>query len=153
MTELKSADLPAQRHPDEQLQTFVERVLIASPLGTRLGVQLHSLEPEKVVLRLPFDPGNVTVERIVHGGAIASLIDIAGAIGSASGLAVEAIRGGATSNMTVNYLGAADGVGLIAVGRVIQRSKRQTVTEVDVYADGDASRQILAKGIVTSRLF
>lgn len=143
----------SQRHPDARIQEFVEKVLIDSPLGSKLGIQLRSLGPEAATLLLPFDPSNVTVQEMVHGGAIASLIDVAGAIGSASNVDPEQRRGGATTNMTVNYLAAANGVDLIATARVIQRSKRQTVTEVDVRAAGDESQPLVAKGIVTSRLF
>ena len=153
----------ARQHPDPRIQEFVEKVLINSPLGTRLGVRLQSLGPDHVEVLLPFDTGNVTVQEMVHGGAIATLIDIAGAIGSASNVDPEQRRGGATSSMTVNYLAAANGVDLVATGRVIQRSSRQTVTEVDVRAAGHPAAgdpgagggdgPLIAKGIVTSRLF
>lgn len=158
----------ARQHPDPRIQEFVEKVLINSPLGTRLGVRLQSLGPDHVEVLLPFDPDNVTVQEMVHGGAIATLIDIAGAIGSASNVDPEQRRGGATSSMTVNYLAAANGVDLVATGRVIQRSSRQTVTEVDVRAAGHPAAgepgagdpaagggdgPLIAKGIVTSRLF
>lgn len=147
----------ARQHPDPRIQDFVEKVLINSPLGSKLGVRLRSLGPEHVEVLLPFDTGNVTVQEMVHGGAIATLIDIAGAIGSASNLDPEQRRGGATTSMTVNYLAAANGVDLVATGRVIQRSSRQTVTEVDVRAAGRPAAgeggPLIAKGIVTSRLF
>nr|MBF0683575.1 PaaI family thioesterase [Pseudomonas sp.] len=145
--------LSARHHSDERIQAFVEKVLIHSPLATKLGVRLQRLEPEYVEVLLPFDRGNVTVQEMVHGGAIASLIDIAGAIGSASNVDLDQRRGGATTSMTVNYLAAANGVDLVATGRVIQRSSRQTVTEVDVRAAGEANGPLVAKGIVTSRLF
>lgn len=148
----------ARQHPDARIQGFVEKVLINSPLGTKLGVRLQSLGPEYVEVLMPFDAGNVTVQEMVHGGAIATLIDIAGAIGSASNLDPEQRRGGATTSMTVNYLAAANGTDLVAIGRVIQRSSRQTVTEVDVRAAGGPAAggqggPLIAKGIVTSRLF
>jgi uncharacterized protein (TIGR00369 family) len=143
----------SHRHPDARIQEFVEKVLIHSPLGNKLGVRLQSLGPDRVEVLLPFDTGNVTVQEMVHGGAIATLIDIAGAIGSASNIDPEQRRGGATTNMTVNYLAAANGVDLVATGRVIQRSSRQTVTEVDVRAAGNQDGRLVAKGIVTSRLF
>lgn len=141
------------RHPDARVQAFIEKVLIHSPLGKKLGVRLQALAPEHVEVHLPFDAENVTVQNIVHGGAIASLIDITGAIGSASNIDPEQRRGGATTSMTVNYLAAADGIDLVATGRVIQRSSRQTVTEVDVRAAGNGNGLLVAKGIVTSRLF
>ena len=57
----------------------------AIALAQRLGISLTTLEAERVVLAMPFRPDNVTVGSVVHGGAIATLVDIAGAAASASG--------------------------------------------------------------------
>ena len=127
----------------------VTEVLVASDLAQRLGIALETLEPDRVVLRMPFRPDNVTVGAIVHGGAIATLVDIAGAAASASGAGAE-VEGGATSSLALSYLAPADGVDLAAEARVIQRGRRQTVADVEVR---DATGRLVAKGLVTSRLF
>lgn len=156
MTTPTTPAAPAQHasRADPRLQARIERLLIDSPLGRKLGVQLADLAPEHAVIRLPFDASNVTVGEMVHGGAIASLIDIAGAAGAASNVDPEGQQGGVTSAMTVNYLAAARAADLLATARVIQRSSRRTVTEVDVHTAGGAEPgTLVAKGIVTSRLF
>jgi uncharacterized protein (TIGR00369 family) len=134
---------------NERLRALVDDVLLGSSLARRLGIALESLEPERVVLAMPFRPDNVTVGSIVHGGAIATLIDIAGAAASASGAPSE-VAGGATSALTVSYLAPADGVPLSAEARVIQRGRSQTVSDVEVRDD---TGRLVAKALVTSRLF
>jgi uncharacterized protein (TIGR00369 family) len=134
---------------DPEPARLVTEVLMGSALAQRLGIALDTLEPDRVVLRMPFRADNVTVGSIVHGGAIATLIDVAGAAASASG-APKGVKGGATSTLTVSYLAPADGVDLSAEARVIQRGRSQTVSDVEVC---DPAGRLVAKGLVTSRLF
>lgn len=129
---------------------WIEKILTGSALARHLGVTLATVEKDRVVLALPFDPANVTVEDIVHGGAIATLIDIAGAAASASGLKEGEASGGTTASMTVSYLAAARGADLTAEAVVIQRSRSQTVADVYVR---DEDKRLVAKGMVTSRIF
>lgn len=134
---------------DPDLARVIEQVLLASPLAVRLGIVLDSLESERVALRMPFRPDNVTVGAVVHGGAIATLVDIAGAAASASG-APAGTKGGATSSLSLSYLAPADGVDLAAEARVIQRGRSGTVSDVEVR---DPTGRLVAKALVTSRLF
>ena len=131
------------------LARLIEQVLLGSPLAARLGIALDTLEPERVVLRMPFSPDNVTVGSVVHGGAIATLVDIAGAAASASGAGPDT-RGGATSSLTLSYLAPADGADLAAEARVIQRGRSGTVSDIEVR---DPGGRLVAKALVTSRLF
>lgn len=129
---------------------WIEEVLGKSPFASMLGIEIAEAEPDRVLVRLPFRPDLATVGTIVHGGAIATLIDIAGAAASGSGLDGNDVTGGATSQIDVAYLVAADGCDLLAEARVIQRSKSQTVSDVFV-RDGEGG--LIAKGMVTSRIF
>jgi uncharacterized protein (TIGR00369 family) len=129
---------------------LIEKILTGSALARYLGIAVASVEKDRVVLSLPFRPENVTVEDIVHGGAIATLIDVAGAAASASGLEEGEATGGATASMTISYLAAARGADLTAEALVIQRSRAQTVSDVYV-RDGEG--RLVAKGMVTSRIF
>ena len=134
-------------HEDKRL--WIETVLGGSPVASRIGIRLAEIEPDRVVVALPFRPDNVTLGRIVHGGVIATLIDIAGAAASASG-ADGKTAGGATASMTVAYLAPAEGCDLVAEALVIQRGRSQTVSDVAVR---DADGRLVAKGLVTSRIF
>ncbi len=48
----------------------------ASPFAAKLGIVAEVLDGDEVRLRMPFDPTNVTLGDMVHGGAIASLADM-----------------------------------------------------------------------------
>lgn len=135
---------------DDRIARLVADVLIGSPVARTLGLVLDVLAVDRVVLRLPFAAHNVTVGRIVHGGVLASLIDVAGAAASASGCDADAIGGGATSAMAISYLAPADGVDLTAEAVVVQRSRGQTVSDVTVR---DPAGTIVAKALLTSRIF
>lgn len=135
---------------DPNMAQFVEHILAGSQVAKRLGVQLRALERERVVMALPYDVANITVGTTVHGGVIATLIDIVGAACSASGADSSKIKGGATSSLVVNYLNAANGVDLEAEGRVVKRGRDTTVTEIAVR---DAKGTLVATGTVTSRLW
>ena len=135
---------------DPGMAQFVEKILIQSPVAQKLGVRMLSIEPERVVLALPYDASNVTVGEMVHGGVIATLIDIAGAAGSASGADSTKTTRGATTSLVVNYLNAANGIDLEAEATVIKRGRDLTVTEIAVRGP---ERQLVATGTVTSKLW
>ena len=133
-------------HP--QTEKLIREVLIGSAIARALGIALDTVEVDRIVLRLPFSPQNVTLGRIVHGGVIATLIDVAGAAASFSGVGPD--MRGATSTLAISYLAAADGVDLVAEARVIQRGRSQTVAEVIVRsADG----RLVAQALSTNRVF
>lgn len=135
---------------DPGMAQFVEKILIQSPVAQKLGVRMLSIEPERVVLALPYDASNVTVGEMVHGGVIATLIDIAGAAGSASGADSTKTTRGATTSLVVNYLNAANGIDLEAEATVIKRGRDMTVTEIAVRGP---DRTLVATGTVTSKLW
>lgn len=88
--------------------------------------------------------------QVLHGGVIATLIDTAGAAALASGISPDDnASGGATANLTVNYLGAAK-TDLTATGKVVHRTRSATLTEVHVT---DAQGTLVATGQVNSRVF
>jgi uncharacterized protein (TIGR00369 family) len=129
---------------------WIDEVLGKSPFAAMLGIEIAEAEPDRVFVRLPFRPDLATVGTLIHGGAIATLIDIAGAAASGSGITENDVTGGATSQIDVAYLVTADACDLLAEARVIQRSKSQTVSDVFVR---DAEGRLIAKGMVTSRIF
>lgn len=129
---------------------WIETVLTGSALARQLGITVAAVEKDRVVLRLPFKPENITVDAIVHGGVIATLIDVAGAAACVSGIGDGEASGGATSSMTISYLAAARSADLTAEAEIIQRSRSQTVTDVFVR---DGHGRLVAKGMATSRIF
>ncbi len=116
------------------------------PFFELLGLQPEEVTPEFCRMRLPFKADLQQARGLVHGGAIASLID------SAAVLAIKAastdIIGGATVSMTVNYLAPAQQIDLIAEARIIRRGRSIVFLDVDVLApDGErvAKGQLMYK--------
>ena len=120
-----------------------------SPFVGRLGARLAALEPDRAVLALPFAPELATMGDVVHGGAIAALIDTAGMPAAwADAETVPESLAGATVSMSVDYVAAARGVDLEATARVIRRGRSLCFCEVDVT---DPAGAIVAKGLVAHR--
>ena len=132
----------------QQDKTTIFRDRIAEPFFTVLGLQIDEVRPDFCRMHLPFHPGLRTEGEVVHGGAIASLIDSAGVVAVWSNVPPEITRG-ATASMTVNYLAAAEGVDLAAEARVIRRGRSVVFVDVDVVSP---SGERVAKGSLVYKL-
>jgi uncharacterized protein (TIGR00369 family) len=120
----------------------------ASPLVQHLGMRLETLEADRAVLRLPFDPKLATMADVVHGGAIASLIDTAGMAATwADDVEPESVAG-ATVSLNVDYVAAARGQDLVATASVVRRGRSLCFTEVTVT---EPDGKVVAKGSVVQR--
>jgi uncharacterized protein (TIGR00369 family) len=134
---------------DTRLAAMVGEMLLGSPVARGIGLALETLEPDRAVIALPFAKDNVTVADIVHGGVIATLIDVAGVAAAISGAASEGFNGCATSALAINYLAPAKGCALSAAAVVLRRSRRQAVADVSVHA----GTTLIAKALATISLF
>jgi uncharacterized protein (TIGR00369 family) len=120
-----------------------------SPLVQHLGIELQSLEPDRAELRLPYDARLATVGDVVHGGAIASLIDTAGMAATWADPDVEPESlAGATVSLNVDYVAAARGQDLLAVATVVRRGRSLCFTEISVT---EPDGRLVAKGSVVQR--
>jgi uncharacterized protein (TIGR00369 family) len=120
----------------------------ASPFVGHLGIRLAELEPDLAVLELAFDERLATAGDVVHGGAIATLIDTAGMTAAwADDERPESWRG-STVSMNVDYLAAAAGSDLRATARVVRRGGTLCFCEVEVV---DAAGAAVARGSVIHR--
>lgn len=121
----------------------------ASPLVRHLGIELRALERDRAELALPFDERLVTLADVVHGGAIASLIDTAGMAATWADPDVEPEDvAGATVSMNVDYIAAARGKELRAVATVVRRGRSLCFTEVTV---SEPDGRVVARGSVVQR--
>src|SRR4029077_4330291 len=93
----------------------------------------------------PWDPTNVTLGDMVHGGAIAALADVTVMAAAWAGVqAAESLRG-VTTSMAVQSLAPARATDLIGVGRVLRRGKTLVNCDVDVVTPADeAVGQVIA---------
>ena len=128
---------------------FIRQFLPTSPFVGHLGIQLAGMQPDVATLTLPFVAPLATLGSVVHGGAIASLIDTAAMVAAWSGADVPTKPRGTTVGMTVSYLAAANGEDLQATARVLRRG--QSLVYLDVEVRGQ-SGELVAKGLVTYKL-
>jgi uncharacterized protein (TIGR00369 family) len=110
-----------------------------------LGARLDSVEPGSVVISCPFDERLTQQHGFWHGGALASLVDVA--CGYAAQTMMPTDREVLTVEFKINFLKPAKTDGVIAVGQVVQSGRTLTVCDGTVF---DATRtRVLAKMTAT----
>jgi uncharacterized protein (TIGR00369 family) len=127
---------------------LISAFIPASPFAKELGIELADLRPDHAELRLPWSPGLATMGDVVHGGAIAALLDTAGMAAAWSDDTVPEKVAGATVSMSVSYAAAAVASDLIAHASVVRRGRSLCFCEVKVI---DAAGQVVAHGSMVHR--
>lgn len=121
-----------------------------------LGVEVGSLEPGRLVMRIPYDdrltnpviPGSGDKARTVHGGVAATLIDTAGGLAVRSSLENPVSTGVASIDLNVSYLRPATG-DLVATADVVRTGRTIGVAEVTVESrvrDDDQAAVAVGRG-------
>jgi len=106
-----------------------------------LGATLESVESGAVVISCAFDERLTQQHGLLHGGLLASLVDVA--CGYAALSVMPADREVLTVEFKINFLKPAKADRVIAVGHVVQAGRTLTVCEGSVF---DTTRtQVLAK--------
>jgi uncharacterized protein (TIGR00369 family) len=118
------------------------------PFSILVGLHVEEVRQDFCRMRLPFRSELRTAGVVVHGGAIATLIDTAAVAAVWSDVDPKVTRG-ATASMTVNYLAAAQNVDLVAEAQVIRRGRSVVFVDVNVLSAKD---ERIAKGLVTYKL-
>ncbi len=133
----------------EQVRNLVEGFIVGSPYGRLLGMVGETVEADRVRVRLPYREAVTTIGDTVHGGAIASLVDVAATAACWASPSVDAGARGTTIGFAINYLNAGRGQDLVATAEVIQRGRAISVCDVHVRgADGS----LVARATVTYKL-
>jgi uncharacterized protein (TIGR00369 family) len=120
-----------------------------SPFVAKLGIVAELLDGDEVRLRMPWDPTNVTLGDMVHGGAIAALADVTVMAAAWAGIEAAPSLRGVTASMTMQFLAPARATDLIGVGRVLRQGRSLVNCDVDVVTpDGE----LVAKAIATYKV-
>ena len=128
----------------EEQRQRVERALDTVPFARLLGIQLESVVPGHAVLSLPIRHDHKQNHGVVHGGAIASLIDSAMAFAIIPLLAENERT--TTVDLTIHYLRPlTEGVAKSAA-RVVRAGRRIIVVSAEVL---DHKDQLVATAIST----
>ncbi len=139
--------MSSQVHP--KVRELFGAWLESSPFAQVTGLELKEIEPDRAVVAMPYSERITTFGDVVHGGAIATLLDVAAVAAAWSGVTDESAATGATVSSSVNYLRAARGTDVTATARVTRRSRSFCFCEVTV-ADPDG--QPVAQGIATYKV-
>lgn len=133
----------------EHIRDVVEGFIVGSPYGRHLGIVTESIEVDRVRFRLPYREAVTTIGDTVHGGAIASLVDVAATAACWASPTVDSTARGTTIGFTINYLNAGRGQDLVATADVVQRGRSISVCEVSVRGRDDT---LVARALVTYKL-
>jgi uncharacterized protein (TIGR00369 family) len=128
---------------------LVEAFIPHSPHTAALGISIESIEDDRAVLVMPFKPELATMGDLVHGGAIATLIDTAAMVAAWATDEVPESPTGTTASLTVNFASGANGVDLRAEARALRRGRR--LSSVEVHAT-DPDGKLVAHGVATYKL-
>jgi len=98
-----------------------------------VGLEVEEIRSDYARMRLPYRPELIQPAGVVHGGALATLIDtvVVPAIGSA----YDAIPLMLTLSMNINYLGAVKAEDAIAHGWIVRRGKSVVFCDVAVHTE------------------
>ena len=134
--------------PDE-IVTLLNKLIVKSPYGALLGLELVDAAEDCVRLRLPYRSEVTTLVDTVHGGAISGLVDCAA---TASFWAISEIAPGSrgtTIGFSVSFLSAGRGSDLVATARVRRRGREISTGDVTVC---DTEGKEIAFALVTYKL-
>jgi uncharacterized protein (TIGR00369 family) len=134
---------------DPRIAGAVERAIVGSPFGALVGLRCESVEVDHVRVRLPFRREVTTIGEVVHGGAIASLVDVAATAAAWAHPRAELGARGTTVGFSLSFLAPGLGRDLVADARIVQRGGTLCVLEVAVEDDAGGA---VARALVTYRL-
>lgn len=109
----------------------VSRLLDSVPFARLLGIELDEIDAGVATLGLEIKPELKQNHGVVHGGAIASLIDSATAFAIISLLPPD--EHATTVDLTISYLRPLTEGRVRAVARVIRSGKRLIVVSAEVF--------------------
>lgn len=117
------------------------------PLCGVLGIAARSLAPEEVVLTLGWAPELCTAGGVLHGGALMTLADSAGAACAFLNLP-EGASGTSTIESKTNFLRAVRHGDAIAFARPLHVGSGTVVVETELFNDGHLVAKVTQTQVV-----
>ena len=112
----------------------IERAIEAVPYARLLGIQLEKVAPGEATLTLAIRPELTQNHGVVHGGAIASLLDTSTAFAILTLL--EPDERVTTVDLTISYLRPAVEGKLLATARVLRQGRRLFTVSAELVDSG-----------------
>jgi len=116
------------------------------PYAKLIGLELGEISPGEVTIHLAVRDELLQNQGVVHGGAVASLIDTAAAFAILSQLELD--ERVTTTDLTIHYLRPISSGRLTATARIVRGGRRLFVLAVEVRSD----QAILLATAITSYL-
>jgi uncharacterized protein (TIGR00369 family) len=118
----------------DELMDYLRSTFALTPLHKLLGIRMvESDEPGKVVVEMPVAPEAFNGSGNLHGGAIATLVDVAAGSCAARASNFEPGKNTlVTADLHVRYLGRPKGDVVRAEAKVMRAGRQLTVVEVRV---------------------
>ncbi len=126
------------------------RAIVAVPFMARLGLDIAFMKDGLARIVMPYAPAQDDGAGALHEGALAALIDTAGAMASWSITGIDFRYKASTVGIHVNFHGRGDGEDVVAYGRTLRRDDEIFLNQVVVC--GRASERLVATGAVTYRI-
>jgi uncharacterized protein (TIGR00369 family) len=121
--------------PDPAKVARARAAFAAVPYAKFLGLELGDVSDSQVSVHLQVREELLQNQGVVHGGAIASLIDTASAFAVLSQIALhEKVT---TTDLTIHYLRPLTSGRMTATAQVVRGGRRLFVLSVDVRSDRD----------------
>ncbi|WP_420637691.1 PaaI family thioesterase [Candidatus Poriferisocius sp.] len=135
---------------DEVMRSKMLHIMFTRvPFNTALNITLEEAAPDGVTLRMPFSETVDNSGGTYHGGAVAALMDNAGAAAVWAGHDFSQGTRASTVSMAINYVGAGRTSDLIARARCVRRAKELNFTEIQI--ESDDGRPV-ASGVLVYRI-
>ena len=113
-------------------------------LNRTLGVRVVRWDPDGVALELPYSDAFSAHDGVLHGGAVAALVDTAGAGAVMAGHDFDKGSRLTTISLSINYLAGATAPAVVAEARCTRRGRTTHYSEIGVRTtDG----KLVAQGI------
>ena len=125
------------------------RAIVSVPFIASLGMQITRMHDGHAILRMPRTPDKGDAAGAIHEGAVAALVDTAGAMASWSVVGIDFRYKASTVGIHVAFHAAA-GEDLLAEARTWRRDDEIFQNQVTVSERG--TRRVVATGAVTYRI-
>lgn len=141
---------PAEGAPSDGDAPSLARALVAVPFIAGRGMRITHMRDGRARVEMPWKPDNADDRGGVHEGAIAALLDTAGAMASWSLVGLDFRLKASTVGIHVSFHADTGEDGLVAQARTLRRANESFQSAVTV--SGATSGRTIATGSVTYRI-
>ena len=120
-----------------------------SPFVGKLGLVLDDIAEDRAAVRLPYGEENTTYADIVHGGAIAALVDATVMATAWAGAPLPDKMRGVTVSLSTEFVDTARAEDIVGRGTVVRRGRSLCCVDVTVVGEDE---RVVAKAIATYKV-